>query len=65
MLPDAPPAWPDITWGCHPGEFAMMSMRTPTMTRLYLQCAPDEDAKNWSDDRMWGELHARVDPPRG
>ena len=65
VLAEAPPAWPDITWGCHPGEFAMMSMRTPTMTRLYLQCAPDEDPKNWSDDRIWSELHARLDLPGG
>ena len=65
VLAEAPPAWPDITWGCHPGEFAMMSMRTPTMTRLYLQCAHDEDVKNWSDERIWSELHARLDLPGG
>ncbi len=65
VLAEAPPAWPDITWGCHPREFAMMSMRTPTMTRLYLQCAPDDDAANWSDERIWSELHARLDLPGG
>jgi len=65
VLAEAPPAWPDITWGCHPREFAMMSMRTPTMTRLYLQCAPDEDAANWSDDRIWSELHERLELPDG
>ena len=65
ILAEAPPAWPDITWGCHPGEFAMMSMRTPTMTRLYLQCAPDENPKHWSDERIWSELHARLDLPGG
>jgi p-hydroxybenzoate 3-monooxygenase len=65
VLAEAPPAWPDITWGCHPREFAMMSMRTPTMTRLYLQCPPDDDAGNWSDDRIWTELHARLDLPGG
>ena len=65
VLAEAPPAWPDITWGCHPREFAMMSMRTPAMTRLYLQCAPDDDAANWSDERIWSELHARLDLPGG
>ena len=65
VLAEAPPAWPDITWGCHPREFAMMSMRTPTMTRLYLQCPPDDDAENWSDDRIWTELHERLDLPGG
>lgn len=65
VLAEAPPAWPDITWGCHPNEFAMMSMRTPTMTRLYLQCPPDDDAANWSDERIWRELHGRLDLPGG
>jgi p-hydroxybenzoate 3-monooxygenase len=65
VLAEAPPAWPDITWGCHPREFAMMSMRTPTMTRLYLQCPPDDDAVNWSDERIWSELHERLDLPGG
>jgi p-hydroxybenzoate 3-monooxygenase len=65
VLAEAPPAWPDITWGCHPREFAMMSMRTPTMTRLYLQCPPGDDAADWSDDRIWSELHERLDLPGG
>jgi p-hydroxybenzoate 3-monooxygenase len=65
ILAEAPPAWPDVTWGCHPSEFAMMSMRSPTTTRLYLQCAPDDDAANWSDDRIWSALHARLDLPGG
>ena len=65
VLAEAPPAWPDITWGCHPREFAMMSMRTPTMTRLYLQCPPDDDAASWSDERIWSELHERLDLPGG
>jgi len=65
VLAEAPPAWPDITWGCHPREFAMMSMRTPSVTRLYLQCPPQDDAANWSDDRIWSELHERLDLPGG
>lgn len=63
ILADAPPASPDITWGCHDNGFAMMSLRTPTVTRLYLQCLPDEDPDNWSDDRIWRELHTRLDVP--
>jgi len=63
ILADAAPATPDITWGCHENGFAMMSLRTPTVTRLYLQCAPDEDPDNWSDDRIWSELHTRLDVP--
>ncbi len=63
ILADAPPASPDITWGCHDNGFAMMSLRTPTVTRLYLQCAPDENPDNWFDDRIWSELHTRLDVP--
>lgn len=63
ILADAPPASTDITWGCHDNGFAMMSLRSPTVTRLYLQCAPDENLDNWSDDRIWNELHTRLDVP--
>ena len=40
--------------------FALISQRTETMQRMYLQCAPDEDVGAWSDDRIWAELQARV-----
>lgn len=61
ILAEAPPATPDVTWGCGDGGFAMMSMRSPSVTRLYLQCEPDEDPDNWSDDHIWSELHRRLD----
>ncbi len=35
-------------------------MRTPQITRLYLQCAPDEDLAQWPDDRIWEELQRRL-----
>ena len=35
-------------------------MRSTTITRLYLQCAPDEDLNDWSDDRIWSELIERL-----
>ena len=35
-------------------------MRSPTLSRLYLQCAPDEDLAAWSDDRIWAELQTRA-----
>ena len=40
----------------HERGFALYSMRSPTVTRLYLQVAPDEDLADWSDDRIWSEL---------
>ncbi|HEY4372496.1 MAG TPA: 4-hydroxybenzoate 3-monooxygenase [Burkholderiales bacterium] len=63
ILANAAPAMPDVTWGCHENGFAMMSMRSPKVTRLYLQCPPDDAADNWSDARIWSELHARLDVP--
>jgi p-hydroxybenzoate 3-monooxygenase len=63
ILAEAPAASNEITWGCHEDGFAMLSIRTPGVTRLYLQCEPDEDPDNWSDDRIWAELHKRLDVP--
>lgn len=63
ILAEASPAIEDITWGCHEDGFAMMSIRSPSVTRLYLQCAPNEDPHAWSDDRIWSELHKRLDVP--
>lgn len=61
ILANAAPAVPDVSWGCHEDGFAMLSFRSPSTTRLYLQCEPDEDPNNWSDDRIWSELHKRLD----
>jgi p-hydroxybenzoate 3-monooxygenase len=43
--------------------FALHSMRSPELTRLYLQCAPDEDLAAWPDERIWEELQARFALP--
>ena len=40
--------------------FALLSMRSPELSRLYLQCAPDEDLDEWPDERIWEELQARL-----
>lgn len=63
ILAQAPPAVSEVTWGCHEEGFAMMSIRSPDVTRLYLQCKPDENPDHWSDDRIWSELHKRLDVP--
>jgi p-hydroxybenzoate 3-monooxygenase len=63
ILAEAPAPTNEITWGCHEEGFAMLSIRSPSVTRLYLQCEPDEDPDGWSDDRIWGELHKRLDVP--
>lgn len=60
ILANAPPAADELVYSLSERGFALFSMRSPTITRLYLQCAPDEDADAWSDDRIWSELIARL-----
>jgi p-hydroxybenzoate 3-monooxygenase len=43
--------------------FALLSMRSDVLGRFYLQCAPDENLDEWSDDRIWDELDARLGAP--
>jgi p-hydroxybenzoate 3-monooxygenase len=43
--------------------FALLSLRSQEISRLYLQCAPDEDIGKWPDDRIWAELQARLGLP--
>jgi p-hydroxybenzoate 3-monooxygenase len=60
ILAETPPASKEIAYTYHERGFALLSMRTPQLSRLYLQCDHDEDIDNWSDDRIWQELHTRL-----
>jgi p-hydroxybenzoate 3-monooxygenase len=60
ILVDAPPSSKEIVYANHERGFALHSMRSPAITRLYLQCEPDEDLANWPDERIWQELHTRL-----
>jgi p-hydroxybenzoate 3-monooxygenase len=60
ILASAPPASDEIVYSLSERGFALFSMRSTTITRLYLQCAPDENLDEWSDDRIWAELMARL-----
>ncbi len=60
ILAEAPPSSSELVYSLHERGFALFSMRSPSITRLYLQCAPDEDAGAWSDERIWSELGARL-----
>ena len=64
-LPAAPPASDELVYSRHDRGFALFSMRSPTITRLYLQCAPDEDVDQWPDDRIWKELQTRLQTDDG
>jgi p-hydroxybenzoate 3-monooxygenase len=60
ILAQAPPTSEELVYSFHERGFALFSMRSPGLTRLYLQCAPDEDIERWPDDRIWEELTARL-----
>jgi len=60
ILAEAAPSSHELVYSLHEHGFALFSMRSPQVTRLYLQCAPDEDVSQWSDDRIWAELGARL-----
>jgi p-hydroxybenzoate 3-monooxygenase len=59
ILAEAPPSSEELIYAYHERGFALLSMRSPEISRLYLQCTPDEDISEWPDGRIWQELHAR------
>jgi p-hydroxybenzoate 3-monooxygenase len=65
ILAEAPPSSQELIYAHHERGFALLSMRSPTISRLYLQCAPDEDIANWPDERIWRELHTRMEVVEG
>ncbi len=60
ILAEAAPSREELLYMHHERGFALYSMRSPRITRLYLQCHPDEDIAQWSDDRIWNELKTRL-----
>ncbi|RQR28190.1 MULTISPECIES: 4-hydroxybenzoate 3-monooxygenase [unclassified Burkholderia] len=65
ILADAAPSLDELVYAHHENGFALFSMRSPTVTRLYLQCKPDENLAEWSDARIWDELHTRFSNDTG
>jgi len=60
ILADVAPSSHELVYAYHDHGFALLSMRSPSVSRLYLQCAPDEDLGAWSDERIWSELATRL-----
>jgi p-hydroxybenzoate 3-monooxygenase len=60
ILAEVAPSSDELVYALHDRGFALFSMRSPSITRLYLQCAPDEDLSQWPDDRVWDELEKRL-----
>lgn len=65
ILAQAAPASDELIYAHHERGFALFSMRSNEITRLYLQCAPDEDAQRWSDAEVWDELARRFEEAAG
>ena len=61
ILAQVPPASEELIYSSHDRGFALLSMRSPELSRLYLQCAPDEDMNGWPDKRIWDELQRRFE----
>ena len=60
ILAKAAPTQHELAYANHPNGFALYSMRSPEITRLYLQVPPDTDVSEWSDARIWDELGTRL-----
>ncbi|KQY49615.1 4-hydroxybenzoate 3-monooxygenase [Nocardioides sp. Root140] len=60
ILAEAPPSAPELIYSHSPHGFALISQRTETLQRMYFQCDPTEDARTWSDDRIWERLQTSV-----
>jgi p-hydroxybenzoate 3-monooxygenase len=60
ILAEAPPSTDELIYAWHEHGFALHSMRSPTVSRLYLQVPNDERLDNWPDDRIWDELATRI-----
>ena len=60
ILAQAPPSSNELIYAYHEHGFALLSMRTPEIGRLYLQVPHDEDIEAWPDDRIWSELQTRL-----
>jgi p-hydroxybenzoate 3-monooxygenase len=60
ILAQSPPVSEELIYAHHERGFALFSMRSPRITRLYLQCTPEEDLAAWPDERIWRELRARL-----
>jgi p-hydroxybenzoate 3-monooxygenase len=60
ILAQTKPASEELIYSNHERGFALLSMRSPEVSRLYIQCAPHEDLAEWPDSRIWEELHVRL-----
>ncbi|MEX3101426.1 4-hydroxybenzoate 3-monooxygenase [Streptomyces sp. V2] len=61
ILADVPPSHDELVYARHERGFALLSMRSPSVSRLYLQVPAGTDAESWADDAIWDELDRRLE----
>jgi len=61
ILVKVPPVSDELIYARHEDGFALFSMRSPQLSRLYVQCDPDDDIADWPDERIWAALHKRLE----
>jgi p-hydroxybenzoate 3-monooxygenase len=62
LLARTPPVSDELIYSNHERGFALCSMRSPDVSRCYVQVPLDERLENWPDERFWDELRRRLDP---
>jgi len=60
ILAEVAPSNEELVYAHNESGFALLSLRSPTLSRLYIQCEPDEDVDKWSDEQIWAELQNRL-----
>lgn len=65
ILAEVPPSSHELVYAAHERGFALHSLRSPEVSRFYLQVAADEDLGAWSDERIWAELRTRLETVAG
>jgi p-hydroxybenzoate 3-monooxygenase len=60
ILAEVAPSTDELIYAYHDRGFALHSLRSPELSRLYIQCDPHDEIEEWPDDRVWEELHARL-----
>jgi len=61
ILAQAPPSSKELIYAYHERGFALLSMRSPEISRLYVQCPPDDDIADWPNEKIWQELRTRLE----
>lgn len=65
ILVEGRPPPEELIYNLHERGFALVSTRSPEIQRLYFQCDPHDEVANWPDEKIWAEMHARLDTEDG